>query len=67
MGTFKSDPNAPMDIDAESLEVLEAQHVAAFRGAVKAQQGDFVVKAPEMLVFLNGQNNFMTGTGPDGA
>ncbi|RTL72889.1 MAG: LPS export ABC transporter periplasmic protein LptC [Hyphomicrobiales bacterium] len=67
MGTFKSDPNAPMDIDAESLEVLEAQHVAAFRGAVKAQQGDFVVKAPEMLVFLNGQNNFMTGAGPDGA
>ncbi len=63
MGTFKTDPNAPMDIEAENLEVLEAQKQAAFRGAVKAQQGDFVVKAPEMLVFFAGDGSFMTGAG----
>ncbi|MDX2202359.1 MAG: LPS export ABC transporter periplasmic protein LptC [Hyphomicrobiaceae bacterium] len=66
LGSFKTDPNAPMDIDADSLEVLEAQRLAAFRGAVKAQQGDFIVKAPEMVVHFNGQGSLVTGAGSDG-
>jgi lipopolysaccharide export system protein LptC len=65
IGAFKTDPNAPMDIDAESLEVLETLRQAAFRGAVKAQQGDFIVKAPEMIAFFAGQGNFMSGPGND--
>lgn len=64
MGTFKADPTAPMDIEADNLEVLETSHQATFRGAVKAQQGDFVVKAPEMVAFFTGQAGLgMGGTG----
>lgn len=63
LGTFKTDPTAPMDIEADVLEVFETSHQAVFRGSVKAQQGDFIVKAPEMVVFYTGQ----AGLGMGGA
>lgn len=62
MGTFKTDPNAPMDVEADTLEVLETSNQAIFRGSVKAQQGDFVVKAPEMVAFFTGQGGLGMGT-----
>lgn len=55
LGTFKTDPNAPMDIEADTLDVLEASRQAIFKGTVKAQQGDFMVRAPEMVAFFVGQ------------
>lgn len=63
LGTFKADPTAPMDIEADSLEVQESVRQAIFRGTVKAQQGDFIVKAPEMVAFYSGQ----AGLGMGGA
>jgi lipopolysaccharide transport protein LptA len=66
MGSFKTDPNAPMDIDAETLDVLENSRQAIFKGSVKAQQGDFMVRSQEMVAFFVGQ----TGIGappPPGA
>jgi lipopolysaccharide transport protein LptA len=65
MGTFKADPNAPMDIDAETLDVHEHARQAVFKGAVKAQQGDFMVRSQEMVAHFVGQTGI--GTPPPGA
>jgi len=64
MGTFKADPNAPMDIDAETLDVFEHARQALFKGAVKAQQGDFMVRSQEMVAHFVGQTGI--GTPPPG-
>jgi LPS export ABC transporter protein LptC len=70
MGTFKADPNAPMDIDAETLDVLENSRQALFKGGVKAQQGDFMVRSQDMVAYFVGQTGIGTpppGTGMQGA
>lgn len=65
MGTFKTDPNAPMNIDADTLDVNEHARQAVFKGAVRAQQGDFMVRSQEMVAFFVGQTGI--GTPPPGA
>lgn len=62
-GTFKTDPNAPIDIEADTLDVNDQAKEAVFRGNVKSQQGDFVVRTIEMTAFYSGQ----TGLGLAGA
>jgi LPS export ABC transporter protein LptC len=62
-GSFKTDPNAPMDIEADTLDVFDTAKNAVFRGNVKAQQGDFVVRTVEMTAFYSGS----TGLGLSGA
>lgn len=64
LGTFKADPNAPMDIDAETLDVLENSRQAIFKGNVKAQQGDFMVRSQDMVAYFVGQTGI--GTPPPG-
>ncbi len=67
-GTFKTDPNAPIDVEADTLDVYDQEKQAVFRGNVKSQQGDFVVRTVEMAVFYTGQAGFaMTGGGEDAA
>jgi len=56
-GTFKTDPNAPVDIEADLLDVNDAQKTAVFRGSVKAVQGDFVIKTPELVATYSGEAN----------
>src|SRR5262249_61208172 len=51
MGSFKMDPNAPMDIEADTLDVYDAEKRAIFRGNVKSKQGDFVVRTVELIAF----------------
>jgi LPS export ABC transporter protein LptC len=53
--SFKVDPNAPMDVEAETLDVLEASKSAVFRGNVKAHQGEFVVRTVELTAYYSGQ------------
>jgi LPS export ABC transporter protein LptC len=53
--SFKVDPSAPMDVEADTLDVYEATKTAAFRGNVKAQQGDFVVRTVELVAHYSGQ------------
>jgi lipopolysaccharide transport protein LptA/LPS export ABC transporter protein LptC len=65
-GTFKTDPNAPIDVEADTLDVYDAEKQAVFRGNVKSQQGDFVVRTVEMAVFYTGQAGIsMMGGGSD--
>jgi lipopolysaccharide transport protein LptA/LPS export ABC transporter protein LptC len=52
---FKTDPNAPVDIDAETLEVNDATKLAVFRGEVRAVQGDTVIRTPEMTAHYAGE------------
>jgi len=54
-GSFKTDPGAPMEIEANTVEMHEAGKKAVFSGNVKAQQGDFVVRTVELTAFYTGQ------------
>jgi lipopolysaccharide transport protein LptA len=66
LGTFKADPNAPMDIEANTLDLFDATKQAVFRTNVKAQQGDLVIRTVELTAFYTGQSAFgMGGTGED--
>ena len=62
-GTFKTDPNAPIDVEADTLDVHDQVKQAIFRGNVKSQQGDFVVRTVEMAVFYTGQAGFAMASG----
>ena len=65
-GTFKTDPNAPIDIEADTLDVHDQAKQALFRGKVKSQQGDFIVRTIEMTVYYTGQSGFgLTSGGGD--
>lgn len=48
ISSFKTDPGAPVDVTAQTLEVLEHKKLVVFRGDVEAQQGDFKVRTGEM-------------------
>ena len=54
LGNFKTDPNAPMNIDAETLDLNDNAHQAIFRGLVRAQQGEFIVQAAEVVANYTG-------------
>jgi LPS export ABC transporter protein LptC len=52
--TIKSDPNAPINIDAESLKGNDTAKTATFRGEVKVVQGEFTLRTPELVVSYTG-------------
>jgi lipopolysaccharide transport protein LptA/LPS export ABC transporter protein LptC len=65
LGTsFKTDPKAPINIDAESLDVLDAAKSAVFKGNVVARQGDFVVRASELTARYSGQSGLGMASTP---
>jgi LPS export ABC transporter protein LptC/lipopolysaccharide transport protein LptA len=67
LGTFKADPNAPMDIEANTLDILDASKQAVFRTNVKAQQGDLVIRTVELTAHYTGSSAFgMGGAADDG-
>lgn len=61
MGSFKTDPNAPLDVEADTLDVYDSSKEAVFVGNVRARQGDFVVRTVEMTAFYTGQAGFGLG------
>ena len=54
MSSFRSDPNAPVDIVADQLEMIDSKKIAVFRGDVQAQQGDFKVRTAELTAHYTG-------------
>jgi lipopolysaccharide export system protein LptA len=46
----RHDTNLPIEITADSLEVVQDQKIATFRGNVDATQGDMVLSADELRV-----------------
>ncbi len=53
-GTFKTDPTAPIDVEADRLDVDDRAKVAVFRGDVHAVQGTFTVRTSEMRSHYTG-------------
>ncbi len=58
-GAFRSDPNAPVDIDAAALDFEDAKRSAHFTGSVVAKQGEFVIRTPSLTAFFTGQASLM--------
>ena len=54
-GSFKSDPNAPMEIEADTLDVHDVSKRAVFSGNVWAQQGGMVIRTVELTAHYTGQ------------
>jgi len=65
LGSFKADPNAPIDIEADTLDVYDGPKEAVFRGNVKSQQGDFLVRTVQMTAFYSGQSGFSLAGGDE--
>ena len=55
-GNFKTDPNAPVEVDADRLDVDDPAKVAVFTGDVRAKQGDFVLQSAELKATYTGTN-----------
>jgi lipopolysaccharide transport protein LptA len=66
-GSFKSDPNAPMDIEADTLEVHDASKRAIFTGDVWAQQGDMIIRTSELATVYTGQSGLSLAKSGDDA
>jgi lipopolysaccharide transport protein LptA/LPS export ABC transporter protein LptC len=62
-GVFKTDPNAPVDIEADRLDVDDKAHQAVFRGDVRAQQGDFTVRTAQLTAHYTGSAGIAGATG----
>lgn len=45
------DTNAPLDVDAERIEVRDREQIAVFSGNVKVVQGDLTLTADEIRVY----------------
>jgi lipopolysaccharide export system protein LptA len=55
LGSFKADRNAPMNVEAATLEVLDNSNKAVFEGDVRARQGDLLMRTSELTAFYSGQ------------
>lgn len=51
---FRSDNNAPIQIEADSLEVRDAEKRAIFKGNVDVRQGETTMKTARLDVFYDG-------------
>jgi lipopolysaccharide transport protein LptA/LPS export ABC transporter protein LptC len=52
---FKTDPNAPIDVEADRLDVDDRAKVAVFKGSVHASQGEFVVRTAALTARYTGE------------
>lgn len=51
---FASDPDAPINIEADRFEIFDNKKIAIFLGNVKATQGEFVLLTPHLEVIYEG-------------
>lgn len=52
---FSTDPDAPIEIVARSMDVQDAKSVARFDGNVRAKQGDLTLTTPILTAHYDGQ------------
>ncbi len=69
--TFKTDPNAPINVEADRLDVDDVAKQAVFTGDVRATQGDFVIRSLELTATYLGSAGLsgtaVAGAAPQGA
>lgn len=66
IGAFRTDPSAPIDIDAAALDFDENKRNAHFTGNVVAKQGDFIIRTPSLTAMFQGQTSLLSAI-PKGA
>lgn len=66
IGAFRTDPSAPIDIDAVALDFDESKRNAHFSGNVVARQGEFVIRTPSLTAMFQGQTSLLA-TAPKGS
>ena len=66
MASFKTDPNAPVDIEADQLDANDAAKVAVFHGDVRARQGAFLIRTPELQATYSGEAGLADVAGTQG-
>jgi lipopolysaccharide export system protein LptA len=52
---FNTGSGDPIQIEADKLEVRDAEKVAIYSGHVRVRQGDTILEAPELRVFYAGE------------
>lgn len=60
--TFKTDPGAPVNVEADRLDVDDKAKQAVFSGDVKAMQGDFVIRSAELTASYSGTAGLNSAT-----
>lgn len=62
--TFKTDPNAPVDIEADQLAVNETSKTAEFHGDVRASQGGFTIRTMKLIAHYSGNSGLLDPVDP---
>lgn len=65
--SFKTDPKAPVDVIADSLNVDDQRKVALFRGEVEATQDTFRIRCAELYAHYKGEAGLMDAANPGAA
>lgn len=53
---FRADPDKPIEIEADALEVEDAKQTATFSGNVRVVQGDMRMKSDKVIVHYDGSS-----------
>ncbi len=61
--SFKTDPKAPVEVTADSLDVNDQRKVAIFRGDVDATQDTFKIRCAQLSAFYKGQAGLVDAVG----
>ena len=51
---LKTDPDAPIEIEADQLDLFDKKKIAVFKGGVRAKQGETIVRAARLTVHYSG-------------
>ncbi|MBX9925415.1 MAG: LPS export ABC transporter periplasmic protein LptC [Hyphomicrobiaceae bacterium] len=57
--TFRTDPNAPVDVEADRLVVEDTKKEATFTGDVRAAQGDFLIRSNDLKAYYSGETGLV--------
>ena len=64
VSVFKTDPTAPIDVEAGRLDVDDRSKQAVFKSDVRAVQGDFIVRTSELRAYYTGAAGLAEETAP---
>ena len=64
VSVFKTDPTAPIDVEAGRLDVDDRSKQAVFKSDVRAVQGDFIVRTSELRAYYTGAAGLAEETTP---
>lgn len=67
LGSFHTNPEAPVDLEADSLDVNDMQKVAVFRGDVDAKQDGFAITCAELSAYYKGEAGLLDAAAPGAA